>query len=66
MLQYEISSVLRGHTSVVTFVQGIYCSKTSEKQRTLIASASVDSTLRIWERKNDQGWEKTAFTSTNV
>ena len=57
---------MSGHTSVVTFAQGIYCSKTSEKHRTLIASASVDSTLRIWERKDAEGKRKGIFIDNRM
>ena len=61
LLQFEISSVLTGHTSVVTFTEGIYCTKKPEKPRTLVASASVDSTLKIWERKDAQGWTRFSY-----
>ena len=61
MLQFEISSVLSGHTSVVTFAEGIYCTEKPENPRTLVASASVDSTLKIWERKDVHGLKTLLF-----
>jgi len=53
------AALLEGHESKVTVVRGVYTDtkrKTSEfSPRTLIATASVDSSLKLWERKENEG-----------
>ncbi|KAJ8932764.1 hypothetical protein NQ314_014466 [Rhamnusium bicolor] len=43
-------SILRGHESNVNIVDGLY--KESEKNNTIIVSASMDCTVKIWSRLN--------------
>ena len=45
-IEEEVVQVFRGHQGSVTVVDGLL-------QHNLIASASTDSTLRIWNRKDD-------------
>ena len=53
--QFELSTKLAGHTGPVTVVDAIYINNDQGDIRTLVASASVDSTVRIWERKHGEG-----------
>ena len=45
----EISAKLEGHTGSVTVADGL-------KEKGLIISASTDSTLKFWERQQDDTW----------
>ncbi|XP_071944590.1 elongator complex protein 2-like [Antedon mediterranea] len=55
--QYNVISTLEGHDGIVTIVDAIYLPSDeqapSSTLRTLIASASTDSTIKIWEREHD-------------
>ena len=57
--QLHLVCRLKGHTNTVTVAEGVYVPGESgdvnDNCRTLIASASVDSTVRIWERKQAGG-----------
>ncbi len=59
ILQFEAASVLKGHTGTVTVASGVYIPNKdghlTHKPRTLVASASVDSTVRIWNRPESEG-----------
>jgi hypothetical protein len=49
---------LKGHQSAVTVADGIYVPNTNvgaSKQAALIATASVDSSVKVWMRQEDQG-----------
>jgi hypothetical protein len=49
---------LKGHESTVTIADGIYVSDTnvgSAKQTAIIATASVDSTVKVWIRHENEG-----------
>ncbi|XP_068708874.1 elongator complex protein 2-like isoform X1 [Montipora foliosa] len=51
-IHWRASDVLEGHQGAVNSVAGINIpSSNKEEQRTVITSASADSTVRIWERK---------------
>ncbi|XP_033124267.1 elongator complex protein 2-like [Anneissia japonica] len=55
--QYEVTSTLAGHDGIVTIVDAIYLHEEGQstlKPRTLIASTSTDSTIKIWERRQDE------------
>lgn len=49
---------MQGHTGVVTAVDGVYVpaegGSISENPHTLLASASVDSSVKIWQRKEGE------------
>lgn len=52
------TSVLKGHESTVTVVDGIYVSDRnveSAKQTAIIATASVDSSVKVWMRHENEG-----------
>ena len=54
--QWKISDVLEGHQGAVNSVAGINISLSKkEESRTVIASASADSTIKIWDRKGTGG-----------
>ncbi|XP_078613417.1 elongator complex protein 2-like [Branchiostoma floridae x Branchiostoma japonicum] len=50
--KFEVVSVLRGHSAAVTIAEAMYV-PTSNKDEfwTLLGTSSVDSTVRIWERR---------------
>ncbi|CAH1244984.1 ELP2 [Branchiostoma lanceolatum] len=50
--KFKVMSVLRGHSAAVTIAEAMYV-PTSNKDEffTLLATSSVDSTVRIWEKK---------------
>ncbi|XP_015754768.1 PREDICTED: elongator complex protein 2-like [Acropora digitifera] len=51
-IHWKISDVLEGHQGAVNSVAGINISlPKKEESRTVIASASADSTIKIWDRK---------------
>ncbi|XP_074610672.1 elongator complex protein 2-like [Acropora palmata] len=51
-IHWTISDVLEGHQGAVNSVAGINISLSKkEESRTVIASASADSTIKIWDRK---------------
>ena len=52
VFQFELSTKLVGHTGSVTVLDAIYITNDQGDVRTLVASASVDSSVKIWERKN--------------
>ncbi|CAH1788294.1 unnamed protein product [Owenia fusiformis] len=52
--QFERNCTLIGHTGPVNAIDTLY-SETKEGARTLVVSASSDSTVKIWERKPDCG-----------
>lgn len=45
--------ILKGHKRSVSIIDGFYRSKC--KQNAVIVTASMDSTIRIWNRKNPDG-----------
>lgn len=45
---WKVTSTLSGHTDGVTCVHGLY----TEKNDLLVFTGSIDSTIRVWERKN--------------
>jgi WD40 repeat protein len=52
------TSILKGHESIVTVADGIYVSDInvgSAKQTAIIATASVDSTVKVWIRHENEG-----------
>ena len=52
--KYEPVQTLRGHTDNVCVVDGMYYRDAKTNQlNTFLASASVDSTVRIWKRESD-------------
>ncbi len=51
-----MASTLVGHSMTVNLAEGIYCEGSDSEMRTLVATASVDSTMKIWERKTSSGW----------
>ena len=50
-LQFTIGSRLEGHTGSVTVLDALYVNSS----RLLIATSSVDSTVKIWERADIHG-----------
>ena len=55
---FSATSVLKGHHGAVTAADGIYVPSTnlgSIKQAAIIATASVDSSVKVWLRQEDQG-----------
>jgi len=54
--QWEVSAILEGHQGAVNSVAAISILPTNkEEKRTVIVSASADSTVRIWHRKGPGG-----------
>ncbi|KAJ9593552.1 hypothetical protein L9F63_014892, partial [Diploptera punctata] len=54
---FSPSSVLKGHQSAVTIADGIYISGTKSdscKLHLIVATASVDSTVKIWRRSQNK------------
>jgi WD40 repeat protein len=52
------TSVLKGHESAVTVADGIYVSDRNvgpTKQTAIIATASVDSSVKVWIRHENEG-----------
>jgi WD40 repeat protein len=52
------TSILKGHESTFTIADGIYVSDInvgSAKQTAIIATASVDSTVKVWIRHENEG-----------
>ncbi len=64
--QYEVESTLVGHSMTVNLAEGIYCEGSDSQTRTLVATASVDSTLKIWERKTSTGLYKSIIFKVNI
>lgn len=55
---FSPTSILKGHQNTVTVADGIYVSDRntgSVKQAAVIATASVDSSVRIWKRHENEG-----------
>lgn len=55
---FSATCILKGHQSAVTVADGIYVPSTnfgSNKQAAIIATASVDSSVKVWMRQEDQG-----------
>lgn len=55
---FSPTSILKGHQNTVTVADGIYVSSRnvdSTKQAAIIATASVDSTVKIWIRHENEG-----------
>ena len=53
---------LLGHTAKVTIARGLYVTSDAEEvTHTLIASTSVDSTVRIWQRVGIAGGKGISF-----
>ncbi|XP_031562089.1 elongator complex protein 2-like [Actinia tenebrosa] len=50
-----IFGVLEGHDSAVNSVASVTINHPDRSQQTIIASASADSTVKIWNRTDDQG-----------
>ncbi|KAK5645145.1 hypothetical protein RI129_006445 [Pyrocoelia pectoralis] len=48
-----VSFVLRGHDSNINIVDGLY--KDDERKVTVVATASLDSTVKVWTRQNANG-----------
>jgi WD40 repeat protein len=55
----SVTAKLAEHNGSVNVVEGFYVpekdGRTGENSRTLVATLSVDSTMRIWERRRDGG-----------
>ncbi|KAK7508595.1 hypothetical protein BaRGS_00000161 [Batillaria attramentaria] len=53
---YKVAAALKGHTGSVTVAAALYvtgdCDSPPDRSETLIATASVDSTVRVWQRKS--------------
>lgn len=56
-MQWKVSFVLEGHQGAVNAVAAVILpvSDNSRATRTIIVSASADSSVRIWERKQTEG-----------
>jgi WD40 repeat protein len=55
---FSATAILKGHQSAVTVADGIYMPSRnlgSSKQAAIIATASVDSSVKVWMRQEDQG-----------
>jgi WD40 repeat protein len=55
---FSPTSILKGHQSIVTIADGIYVPSrnlASSKQTAIIATVSVDSSVKVWMRHEDQG-----------
>jgi WD40 repeat protein len=55
---FSPTSILKGHQNTVAVADGIYVSSRnagSAKQAAIIATASVDSTVKIWIRHENEG-----------
>ena len=56
ILQFEPIAILKGHSATVTMATGGYVEGESVGcTRTLIATASADSSVKVWERKSSDG-----------
>jgi WD40 repeat protein len=55
---FSATAILKGHQSTVTVADGIYVPSRnlgSSKQAAIIATASVDSSVKVWIRHEDEG-----------
>lgn len=67
--EYEPVHTLTGHTDNICVIEGMYYKdEDSNKVNTYLASASVDSTVRIWSRQSDYDLnnEKDKFSEDQV
>jgi len=59
-LQYKITQKLVGHTGPITALEAAYVPSTGELKQgaqlsAVIVTASVDSSVKIWRRTNEEG-----------
>ena len=56
IFQFVPIAILKGHSATVTLATGIYVEgKFADRTRTLIATTSADSSVKVWERKSRDG-----------
>ncbi|CAF0711829.1 unnamed protein product [Brachionus calyciflorus] len=51
--EYEPYQILNGHTNSISIADAFYFDESNKVLTTFIASASVDSTVRIWKRRSE-------------
>lgn len=49
--EYELNNTLIGHENTVTIADAVYWNDTNNTRRLIVASASTDSTVKIWHRE---------------
>ncbi len=60
--KYEPVQTLNGHSDNICVIDGMYYTgNKSNEINTLLASASVDSSVRIWSRSSDYNLDKDKF-----
>lgn len=67
--EYDSVQTLNGHTDNICVIDGMYYADTKSNEiSTLLASASVDSSVRIWSRNSDYNLDKdkSQFTQDQV
>ncbi|XP_041365470.1 elongator complex protein 2-like isoform X2 [Gigantopelta aegis] len=55
---YTLEACLSGHSAAVTAVEGIFIPPSPQESSLLIASASSDSSIKIWKRSSDKDCEE--------
>lgn len=68
-IKYEPIQTLNGHTDNICVIDGMYYADSKNNEiNTLLASASVDSSVRIWSRNSDYNLDadKSQFSQDQV
>ena len=60
-VEYKSVCTLKGHEGSVTCVAGLYLTSKGSDGETLIISASIDSTVRLWHRTGSGRFDFSTF-----